>query len=204
MGQQTFYIKFILSNTLIANAVTLLDGGHRIGVFIGRFLHKRKQVHTSVKTEFVDESEFALADSYVKTFVVFLNCLLFSSIVPIIPLFGAVYFWIKYFVDKNNMLFVYIQKQESGGQLRNGTKNFMIFNLMFYMIAMSSFYANKIGNHKIFIAGVVITILVYIGLTIYLKTGHHIKVDAHLQEKKMEEGEEKENELLSALMGIQD
>jgi hypothetical protein len=41
MGQQTLYIKFILSNTLIANAVTLLDGGHRVGVFIGRFLHKR-------------------------------------------------------------------------------------------------------------------------------------------------------------------
>ena len=54
MGQQTFYLKFILSNTLISNGVALLDGGHRVGVFIGRFLHNRKQVHARVKTEFVD------------------------------------------------------------------------------------------------------------------------------------------------------
>ena len=42
MGQQTFYIKFILTNTLISNGVALLDGGHRVGVYIGRFLHNRK------------------------------------------------------------------------------------------------------------------------------------------------------------------
>jgi len=131
---------------LIANGVALLDGGHRVGVFIGRFLHNRKQVNAQVKTEFVDQSEFELADMYVKTFVVFLNCLLFSTLVPLIPFFGAVFFWTKYFVDKNNMLFVYIQKQESGGKLRDSTKNFMIFNLVFYMIAMSSFYSNKLGN----------------------------------------------------------
>lgn len=169
---------------MIANAVTLLDGGHRVGVFIGRFLHNRKQVHATVKTEFVDQSEFALADSYVKTFVVSLNCLLFSSIVPFIPLFGAAYFWIKYFVDKNNMLFVYIQKQESGGQMRNMTKNFMVFNLMFYMVAMSSFYANKIGDHNIFIAGIVITLITYAGLVVFLKTGKTVKVDHLLEEEK--------------------
>lgn len=105
----------------------------------------------------------------------FLNCLLFSSLVPFIPFFGAIYFWIKYIVDKNNMLFVYIHKEESGGQLRNGTKNFLVFILVFYMIVMSSFYANNLGDRNVFIVGIVLTLITYVCLLVHFKTGGTIK-----------------------------
>jgi len=65
----------------------------------------------------------------------------------------------------------------------------MIFNLIFYMIAMSSFYANKIGDHNIFYVGIVFTLIVWIGLIVHFKTGKVIKVDEHLEEKKSEEGD---------------
>ena len=62
----------------------------------------------------------------------------------------------------------------------------MVFNLIFYMIAMSSFYANKLNDKKVAIAGFVITLITYAGLVIYLKTGKTVKVDALLEEKKEE------------------
>jgi len=128
---------------------------------------------------------------------------LFSSLVPLIPAFGAVYFWIKYFVDKNNMLFVYIQKQESGGKLRHGTKNFMVFNLIFYMLTMSSFYSHKTNNKKVFIGGFVITLLVWIGINIFTKSGKTVNVDSILEEKKDEEcAKEGESPLDSALTQV--
>jgi len=50
--------------------------------------------------------------------VIFVNCLLFSSIVPVIPFFAALYFYIKYTVDKYNMIFVYYKNIDSGGKIR--------------------------------------------------------------------------------------
>ena len=63
----------------------------------------------------MDEYEFELGYNQSYTLVIFLNCLLFSNIVPIIPLFASFYFFIKYHVDKNNLVFVYFKKYESGG-----------------------------------------------------------------------------------------
>ena len=47
---------------------------------------------------------------YSYTFVIFLNGILFAAIVPLIPVFVSLYFWIKYIVDKNNLLFLYTKK----------------------------------------------------------------------------------------------
>lgn len=72
-----------------------------------------------------------------------LNCTLFSTIVPIIPFFAAAYFYIKYQVDKHNLLFVYFAKQESLGRVKNTVLNHMLFNLFAYMIIIDSFFTLK-------------------------------------------------------------
>lgn len=53
---------------------------------------------------------------------------------------------IKYHVDKNNLIFVYCKKFESGGRIRSTTRNLMIFNLGFYLIVTYAFYALRLGN----------------------------------------------------------
>lgn len=78
--------------------------------------------------------------------VVFINCLLFSVLVPIIPFFAFLFFYIKYFVDKYNLIFVYFKVYESGGKIRKNVTSLMIFNLMLYLAIMVSFYSIKFST----------------------------------------------------------
>jgi len=67
----------------------------------------------------VDANEFDLAYSISYSMTIFFVSLLFSTIVPIIPFFAWLYFYIRYNVDKYNLVFNYYSKFESGGKTKN-------------------------------------------------------------------------------------
>jgi ABC-type Fe3+ transport system permease subunit len=177
MAQQYFYIKFIISSALVTNGINLLDIPHKATVLLGSCLHKRKQKNAKVKSDYVDEREFELGYMYSYVFVVFLNGLLFCTIVPLISVFVALYFWIKYLVDKNNLLFLYVKIYESGGQFRDTTLRFMIFNVVFYLAAISSLFATMIGH--VYITAIGFFIGCVFGLVLYflLVDGEEIPED---------------------------
>ena len=72
--------------------------------------------------------------------------MLFAQVAPIIPFFASFYFYIKYVVDKNNLLFVYCKKYESGGQIRRSTRYLLIQNLYIYLFTTVAFFALKFGD----------------------------------------------------------
>ena len=47
--------------------------------------------------------------------MIFLCSLLFSALVPLISLFAFLVFFVKYFIDKYNLIFVYYKVYESDG-----------------------------------------------------------------------------------------
>ena len=121
----------------------MVDGPHRIVTWCKEKLHERRQRNSAYKPAFEDNSEYDLAHNQSSCLVIFLSCLLFSTIVPLIPVFASLFFYIKYTVDKNNLVFVYFTKHESGGQLRSSVKHYMLFNLAVYMTVTASFFALK-------------------------------------------------------------
>ena len=140
LAEQYFYIKFIIQLSLVTNGVSLLDGSHRAMFYLKSKWYQRKGVYWE------DDYQFPLGYNQSYCLVVFMNCLLFSITVPVIPLFASIYFHIKYHVDKNNLIFNYCTKFESGGQIRSSTRNFMIFNLYFYMVVTTAFFALRLSN----------------------------------------------------------
>lgn len=64
-------------------------------------------------------------------------------LVPIIPFFAFCFFYIKYYVDKYNLVFVYFKVYESGGKIRNNVTFYMVFNLLFYLLVIVSFFSLK-------------------------------------------------------------
>lgn len=50
---------------------------------------------------------------------------------------------IKYLVDKNNLIFVYFNKFESGGRVRETVKTYMLINFYGFIIVMGSFFGIK-------------------------------------------------------------
>jgi hypothetical protein len=147
MNQQYFYIKLIIQLTFITNGMTLFDGPHRILNWFGQWRHARRQRSEEFKSDYEDSYQFDVGYNQSYVMVIFLNCLLFSTLVPVIPLFAGVYFYIKYQVDKNNLVFVYRHGFESGGQIQSNVLYFMYFNLWLYLVVMASFFGFKFGGN---------------------------------------------------------
>ena len=57
--------------------------------------------------------------------------LLYSLISPMITLFGALFFTIKYFVDKYNQIFIYPKLYDSKGSLAYHISSLCYASLMF-------------------------------------------------------------------------
>ena len=98
--------------------------------------------------------------------MIFLNCLLFSCLVPLITFFAALFFCIKYFVDKYNLIFVYFKIFESGGKIRKKVTSYMIFILILYLLVTVSFFTLKFSSAYLW--GGVSMIVVW--MIIYCKT----------------------------------
>ena len=91
--------------------------------------------------------------------VIFLICLLFTAVVPIMSIFAWAYFAFKYRVEKYNLIFLYFRKFESGGSVRHMVKSFMLFNIFLYMFVMVSFYGYKFPESPYYWIGIIVTIL---------------------------------------------
>jgi len=118
MNQQYFYIKFIIQLTFISNGFWLIDFVHRFQAWVMKKFHDYKFKDSVIKEQFQDNYQFDLGYHQSYCLCIFLNCLLFSVLVPIIPFFAFVFFNIKYYVDKYNLVFVYFKVYESGGKIR--------------------------------------------------------------------------------------
>lgn len=158
MAQQYFYVKFVIQLTFITNGLSLIDAPHRIMRFFKLWLHERNQKHLQNGSQYIDDYQFDLGYNQSYCLVIFLNCLLFSCVVPIIPLFACLYFLIKYQVDKYNLIFVYYKRYDSGGKMRETVNQYMVFNLYVYLIVMFSFFGLKFPDNYFTVFGIIITL----------------------------------------------
>ena len=123
MAQQNFFITLIIQLTFITNGLSLIDAPHLIYTWFYKSQYERSNQHLLFVPPFQDDYEFDFGYHYSYCLVVFLNCLLFSSIVPIIPILAVFYFYIKYLVDKYNLVFTYFTNFDSGGEVRQCVNN---------------------------------------------------------------------------------
>ena len=124
-----------------------------------------------------DDYHYELGYNQSYCLVIFLNCLLFSTLVPIIPIFACLYFSIKYRVDKYNLIFTYFTKYESGGRIKKCVRNLMMFNFLLYSFVIVSFFGYKFPRSAYYWVGLIFLCL-WIGAYVYLRKNwstHHVK-----------------------------
>lgn len=68
--------------------------------------------------------------------VIYLTIFLYSLISPIIVLIGALYFTIKYYVDKYNLTVLYPKNYDSKGELSNKISSLAYFSIYFIQVMM--------------------------------------------------------------------
>lgn len=82
--------------------------------------------------------------------MIFLNCLIFCCFVPLISLIGSFYFYLKYLIDKYNLMFVYNKDYESGGKIRMVVTRYMYWNLLIYQL-IAIFFFSQVFNDQIYL-----------------------------------------------------
>lgn len=159
----------------ITNSSSMLDLPHKLTVWFKRKLHHRAQQDCDYVTPFEDTFEFELPYFLSYTLVIFLDCLLYSSVVPLIPFFAMIFFFLKYLIDKYHLVFTYYQTVESGGHIRDYVKLYMYFNLYIYMVVIPIFFSLKF-NIDLFTPGAAIAAFWTILIVIYEMKKSKIKV----------------------------
>jgi len=74
--------------------------------------------------------------------------------------FAALFFYFKYLVDKYNLIFVYFENYESGGNIRKTVITYMIFNILFYLVVMVSFFTVKFDDYSFMWGGIVLGVVI--------------------------------------------
>lgn len=197
MVQQIFFLKFIIALLFISNGFWLTDMFHRLYVCIGRRIHQHREAQSVIKTRYKDEYEFDIGYHQSYSLVIFLACLLFAILVPLISFFAFLFFFVKYFIDKYNLIFVYYKVYESGGKVRKHVMWYMVFNLFLYLGVTVSFFALKFGKTEYLYGGIVIIITwscVYFATKRELKSAYHLDSDL-----KNKQGAKPSGRMLSSL-----
>jgi len=102
-----FFISYFIQLMFLSVGFWLLDLPHIIYRSIAQCIHKARQARKEVKKEFVDDYAFDLGFHMPYSLTTFAMAMVFSVIVPYVPIFAMCFFTFKYYVDKYNLSFNY-------------------------------------------------------------------------------------------------
>lgn len=194
MAYQYQILKILINLTFITNGLTLIDAPHRLMKWFDTKVHNCKQRNNLFKEPYVDDYDYPLAYQLSYVMVIFVNCLLFSSVVPIIAPIATLFFSIKYRVDKFNLVNTYFHKYESGGRIRESIQKFMAFNMVLYMLTINSFFSLRFQGLYDEGFGISISIMMLIGYCLCLKYWDTSSVQSFFELIRVKKVKKKEKE----------
>lgn len=139
-----FYINFVVSMMFISNFLDLL--------FIQRF-SDRKLLIWNLEGQ-ANVPAFAFSFEYCKVLNIFAIVVIFSIAIPLIVPLGCLYIWIKYYVDKYNLLFVYRVDDRPTEKLQTTIFRFLIVILALFQLVSSGLFAMSGEQAFIWFGGV--------------------------------------------------
>lgn len=127
----------------MTNIVQILDIPHFLYVKFKKFFFKS---HIYEDDDIIDDWYFDLGYQFAFVITIFTVIFIFSSSVPLIPLFGFVFFAFKYFIDKYNFMFVYNTEFESRGNLGQAVIRYCTFGLVLFQLIMCGLFTSIFGS----------------------------------------------------------
>lgn len=146
IDKSQLFVKYIMTCSLMSQAVALFDLNHAFYSWLYKCIRTedkdieklkeeikraRKAKHSAFDTIEKDEYHWEISFHIAFVQVVYTMTLLYSLISPIIIFFGALFFTIKYFVDKYNLVFVYPKLYDSKASLAPHIISLGYFSLFF-------------------------------------------------------------------------
>ena len=130
-----FFLRYAIQVTFISNGIQLLA--------LPQFFVKKMRVllASSDYEKFyasMIKKYFDYGYNYSFSITVFILILCFSTTIPLITPFGALFFYIKYYIDKYNLLFLYPAEFESHGNVTEMIIKFELIGIFFFQFIISN------------------------------------------------------------------
>lgn len=160
-----FFMRYIIQVALISNGIQLLS----LPIF---FVKKFRVFLASTNYEkfyaSLTKKYFDYGYHYSFSITVFILTLVFSTTIPLIVPFGCLFFVLKYYIDKYNLLFVYPVEFESHGNITTMVLKFALIGIFFFQFIISNLFI-KIFHDKDYaiyatLLYIVISIFIYYGM----------------------------------------
>lgn len=117
------------------------------------------------RDSFKDIYEFDFAFNVAYNQVIYLIVLLYMIICPSISLFGAIYFAIKYFIDKYNLVYVYPISVQGEGDITRAITSITQINIILVEFLTYTFFINSFQAAE---SGAVLLSVLFFQVTSYL------------------------------------
>ena len=130
-----FFLRYAIQVTFISNGIQLLA--------LPQFFVKKMRVilASSDYEKFyasMIKKYFDYGYNYSFSITVFILIICFSTTIPLITPFGALFFYIKYYIDKYNLLFLYPAEFESHGNVTEMIIKFELIGIFFFQFIISN------------------------------------------------------------------
>ena len=159
-----FFLRYAIQVTFISNGIQLLA--------LPQFFVKKLRVFlaSSDYEKFYNsmiKKYFDYGYNYSFSITVFMLILCFSTHIPLITPFGALFFYIKYYIDKYNLLFLYPAEFESHGNVTEMIIKFELIGIFFFQFIISNTFI-KIFRDKDY---AIYATLLYIIVSVFIFYG---------------------------------
>lgn len=160
------FLALAIQWTFVTNGIQLLDVPHHLYKFLMYVLHKREMKKEDVPRPFRDDYPFDLGYYQSFAIVVFCTGLVFSGVIPLVSLFVTTFFFIRYYIDKYNLIFVYNREFEGGGIIvKKQVIPLVVFSL--YMFQLLNLFYFGIINPYYFKGGLIFLSVETLALLIF-------------------------------------
>ena len=143
LSNYSFFISYFIQLMFLSVGFWLLDIPHIIVRSIKECYHKANQARKEHKQKFVDDYAFDLGYHSAYSLTTFAIAMVFSVLVPYVPVFAMFFFMFKYYVDKYNLSFNYNTEFRSIGIIKGNVVPLLIFNIIIYQFINIGFFASK-------------------------------------------------------------
>ena len=159
-----FFLRYAIQVTFISNGIQLLA--------LPQFFVKKMRVllASSDYEKFyasMIKKYFDYGYNYSFSITVFILIICFSNTIPLITHFGVLFFFIKYYIDKYNLLFLYPAEFESHGNVTEMIIKFELIGIFFFQFIISNTFI-KIFRDKDY---AIYATLLYIILSVFIFYG---------------------------------
>jgi hypothetical protein len=111
INNSQFYVRSLTSLCFFSSAYYIFDAPHWGNKTMQKMTFLAKPLHMHLSpVRFVDEFYFDVSWYFAYALVVFSIGLFFSTIAPAIPIICFIWFYVKYWIDKYNFIYVYHKK----------------------------------------------------------------------------------------------